>query len=233
MEQILLRLHQKVDKSSSLNFNNELLKKCFRFENALLLDYQVPDVSEQTLFAYFSLKNENLGTKNKLTDYSPWINDKRNLVKNPGITDGELYWTRLKDDESQKVAYHKIPDDEYNVKESLNLFLPKGEKPARIGWTQNIPVLPGHTYMFGGMVRCKDIAKGAAITIIFSETGDKLSKREITTPLVTGTEDWKYISGVFKAPDDTEDARMNLTLAESGTVSFKGLVMMEVIEGYS
>ena len=55
----------------------------------------------------------------------------------------------------------------------------------------------------------------------------------LSSDKITGTSDWKFISGVFRAPEEASSARMSLALTETGTAWYKGMLMMEVIEGYS
>ena len=55
----------------------------------------------------------------------------------------------------------------------------------------------------------------------------------LSSDKITGTSDWKFISGVFRAPAEASSARMSLALKETGKAWYQGMIMMEVIEGYS
>ena len=87
--------------------------------------------------------------------------------------------------------------------------------------------------MFGTMVKCSDISDGISIRISFRGKDDTIINGQAVSDKITGTSDWKFISGVFRAPAEASSARMSLALTETGKAWYKGMIMMEVIEGYS
>jgi hypothetical protein len=87
--------------------------------------------------------------------------------------------------------------------------------------------------MFGAMVKCSDISNGISVSIRFKGDNETIINGQAVSNKIAGTSDWKFISEVFRAPAKVSSARMSLTLSEPGTAWYKGIIMMEVIEGYA
>jgi hypothetical protein len=232
MEQVFLRLHGKVDQNTPIQIGRSGINQYFRFENALVFDSRESPLSEQTTYAYFAGKDKQV-VKNSLLDFSAWYNDKRNLVKNPGILQGENNWERIKSVAFPGKSVQDITKNGETGGQSLMLSNSAGNKKDEIGWMQSITVKPGHVYMYGAMVKCADISEGISIKMAFKRDNRDSLSREIRSDKINGTKDWTVISGIFTAPQDTVEARMSLVLSEPGTAWFKGMFVMEVVEGYS
>ena len=121
----------------------------------------------------------------------------------------------------------------YNDKRNLLLRLPVNGEIKSPGLAHDISIEPGKTYMFGGMVRCSDLADDISIVVRFQGKKDSIIYGQAVSDKLTGTCDWKFISGVFLAPEGASSARISLSISEPGKVWYKGMLMMEVIEGYS
>jgi hypothetical protein len=87
--------------------------------------------------------------------------------------------------------------------------------------------------MFGTMARCSDLSDGVSIRISFRGKDDKIINGQVSSDKITGTSDWKFISGVFRAPAESSSARISLALKETGKARYQGIIMLEVIDGYS
>ncbi len=87
--------------------------------------------------------------------------------------------------------------------------------------------------MFGTMVKCSDISDGVSLRISLMGKNDTIINGQAVSDIITGTSDWKFISGVFRAPAEASSARMSLAVNETGKAWYQGMIMMEVIEGYS
>ena len=120
-----------------------------------------------------------------------------------------------------------------NDKRNLLRSLPASGEINTSGWTQDIPIEPGKTYMFGTMAKCSDLTDGVSIRISFIGKNDTIINGRAESDKITGTSDWKFISGVFRAPEGASSARMSLSLKETGKAWYQGMIMMEVTEGYS
>lgn len=139
------------------------------------------------------------------------------------------------EEKEDKSDRQKQFSDWCNDKRNLLLKLPSSGEINRIGWAQDISIEPGKTYMFGAMVKCSDISNGISISIRFKGDNDTIINGQAASDKIAGTSDWKFISEVFRAPEKAYSARMSLALsgAETGTELYKGIIMMEVIEGYA
>jgi hypothetical protein len=120
-----------------------------------------------------------------------------------------------------------------NDKRNLLRSFPATGEINRSGWIQDITIEPGKTYMFGTMVKCSDLSDGVSVQIRFTGKNDTVLNGRVASDKITGTSDWKFISGVFLAPEEASSARISLSLTEAGKAWSRGMIMMEVIEGYS
>ncbi len=232
LEQALLRVHDKVDETTPFKLGIDIAKSYVRFENALLFESPITAQTEQTKYAYFASEEKHNAKSLQLT-YDKWLMDKRNLVKNANITKGESSWKRISSIALPKNAIQSLITNDKEDGKYLQLYLPKSGPLQEIGWTQNIDIKPNHTYMFGAMIKCKDIAHDVSIKIKLLGNDQIPLKTQFTSNSVNGTADWKYVSGVFDAPENSTEAEINLSHSEAGEVFFKGILFMEVFEGYS
>lgn len=232
MEQILARLHDKINKSTTMRLEeNGYRKPYFKYEKALLFDGHVPAQSVQTVYAYFA-GNGDLDPDNPETDYYRWVNDKRNLVRNPDISNGEANWNRLLRDNLPGNADQGIEETGNPDDQCLSLRIRAEDTFKKIGWIQDIQVTPGKSYMYSSLVKCTDIVPGgyANIRVEFQSTDGVVLERD-SSNTTQGTRDWTALSGIGMAPEDAAVAQIQLTLASPGTVWYDGVCMMEVIEG--
>ncbi len=138
-----------------------------------------------------------------------------------------------REEKEDKSDRQKQFSDWCNDKRNLLLKLPSSGEINRIGWTQDITIEPGKTYMFGAMVKCSDISNGISVSIRFKGDNDTIINGQAVSDKIAGTSDWKFISEVFRAPAKVSSARISLKLSEPGTAWYKGILMMKVIEGYA
>ncbi len=120
-----------------------------------------------------------------------------------------------------------------NDKRNLLLKLQASGELNSTGWTQDIAIGPGKAYMFGAMVKCSELSDGVSMRISLRDKNDTIINGQEVSDRITGTSDWKFISGVFRSPEEASSARVSLARTETGKVWSQGMIMMEVIEGYS
>jgi hypothetical protein len=120
-----------------------------------------------------------------------------------------------------------------NDKRNLLPAQPAGGELSKTGWTQDIAIEPGKTYMFGAMVKCPDISNDISADIRFLTDPDSIIDGRNVSGKISGTPEWKYMSVVFRAPARARSAKLRLRLSGEGAAQYKGLLMMEVIEAYS
>jgi hypothetical protein len=232
MDQVFQRLHNKVDQFTNLQPGNRAGRPFFRFSNAVVMDENVPARSEQTTYVYFAGgEKKDLMTCKK--EYSRWISDRRNLVRNPDMVQGENNWESLSRASTPEYNDQGSPGKITVSGQGLKLQHTNSQKLREIGWAQNISIEPGHTYMFGAMVKCSKITTDVSVRVNFPGSDGSMLKREVRSNRIGGDTDWTFLSGIFKAPDGEKTARMILALSEPGTVWFKGAIMMEVTEGWA
>lgn len=149
------------------------------------------------------------------------------------VTDQTTYAYFNGSEKEDKSGQQKGFIDWCNDKRNLLLKLPASGEINSIGWNQDIAIKPGKTYMFGAMVKCSDISINISVKIRFKGKVDTIINGQAVSDKFTGTSNWKFISGVFRAPAEVSSATMSFALAEPGTARYNGVLMMEVIEGYS
>jgi Glycoside hydrolase 123, catalytic domain/Glycoside hydrolase 123 N-terminal domain len=112
-------------------------------------------------------------------------------------------------------------------------FADKNVKSFNNDWKLDIPVVPGKTYMFGAEIKGKGLSKEIFIMMNFiGSNGEQVKKRAESNPADTSLK-WTIISGSFVAPEKAAKSRMSFNIAESETATVRGLVMMEVLEGFA
>ena len=136
-------------------------------------------------------------------------------------------------EEEDNSYYQKKFSDWCNDKRNLLIKLLQSGEISSNGWTQDIAIMPGRTIMFGAMVRCPDSTNEISVRIRFQGKDGNPINGHTVSERISGASDWKFISVVFRAPEEASSTRVSFNLAESGTASYKGILMMEVIEGYA
>ncbi len=232
MEQMLSRLHDRISESAFIQLvDKRSEKQHLRLKNALFFDGHISASTVKTAYAYFDA-GESQSTNTAQSDYMDWVNDKRNLIKNPNIEQGETHWNRLLSDTLPENVIQDLFTEELTGDGSFWIQVPLQKKTEEIGWNQEISIKPGTTYMFSSMVKCALVTSGSvSIKIKFQTTDGKTLTESANSNTIRGTTDWKIISGFFKAPDEASVAHLQLALDTPGSVWYDGVMMMEVIEG--
>ena len=204
----------------------------FRSGDALIFESRVPSLTGHTVYACFGAK-EGSGNDSGLTDYSGLYADKRNLVRNPGPDRGEDFWVRLDSGEMKKISAQGVTGDNDNGGYCFRINGAPEGKSGETGWKQDIPVKTGRKYMFGALVRSQDVTGGLKVSMTFiTAQGEKINK-PVECQATGAATHWSFISGICKAPENGVSGRITIALNSSGTAWFKGVTVLEVIEGYA
>ena len=90
------------------------------------------------------------------------------------ISEQTTYAYFCRNEKEEMSDRQKEFSDWCNDKRNLLLSLPASGEISRSGWTQDITIEPGKTYMFGTMVKCSDLSDGISIRISFRGKNDTL-----------------------------------------------------------
>ncbi|MBK8881973.1 MAG: hypothetical protein IPN67_06165 [Bacteroidales bacterium] len=142
-----------------------------------------------------------------------------------------LYFDR--EEKEDKARMEKAFIGWQNNKRNLLRTLTSTGVIKSTGWTQDILIKPGKSYIFGVMAGASDTTNTISMIIGFQGKGDTTQTVYSTIERSTITSDWKFISTVFRSPEESSSVRVSLKLSEPGSARYNGMLMMEVIEGYS
>ena len=118
-------------------------------------------------------------------------------------------------------------------KRNLLLKMQSDEEINTVSWKKDIKIEPGKTYMFGSAVRCDDQANTVSLKIRLNGGSEKNPGKQFISDKVSGTDKWRLISGIFTAPSGASEAAMSFNSEVTGKLHCKGILLMEVTEGYS
>ncbi len=232
MDQVYQRLYKQDCRSALIQLGNRNTVQVSRFADAIVFEKEISPLSDETIYAYFAA-NRKSNDSNHLQENFPWYYDKRNLVKDPSPGHDTKNWDPLVRSAGLKGSLNNVSKEMDSTGYCLKININKEGEGNKAGWKQDIPVEPGKSYMFGAMARCSGFRREISISIQFLGENGILLNQNAESNKISSSEEWKLLSGFFKAPDDAVSARMNLSVDEAGTASFRGMMMMKVIEGYA
>ncbi len=172
-----------------------------------------------------------------LRDYAALLASPRNLVRNASFEAGDKLpadWPGGAEGVQQPGVEMGVADGGLFGGKCVRMVVPPSAASAWIGWRQDVPVKPGHTYLLAGWLKCKDLSGGLQLHVhLLTRTGALVKQGAYTGagPAIGGTQDWTPISGVFTVPDDCELFQIHCTMQASGTAWHDGLMLLDVTAG--
>jgi hypothetical protein len=168
--------------------------------------------------------------------YAALLSQPANLVKNPSFEQGD----ELPDDWPGTAEKDKLSGVQYGFgspgvfgKRCAKITVPHQDQADWVGWRQDVPVVPGRSYLFAAWVKTQDIQAGNVLLHAHLRQPDgKLvgasAYLSAGTPL-TGTSDWTLDSTVVQIPPDGGILQLHLTMKATGTVMHDGVLVAEVL----
>jgi hypothetical protein len=230
MEQVYNRLHDKMNPAGPVEMDPNLLHNLSSFYNAFLFDDTIPSLTEQTINTYFRSEKK-LDEEVSTQDHSIGANDSRNLVSNPELLKGEAGWNRIIPDLPEGAFEQEISGGSEGP--FLRMKISGRKKNPLIGWEQQIPIKAGHTYMLALRVRCENLSVERPVSLKFLNASGAVLQTVLHTERIAGNTNWRFLSGICKAPTDAFTASLSLVLTEPGMICYKDIMVMEVIEGFA
>ncbi len=205
-------------------------------QGVVVFEAEMPAHSVKQFYAYAGAAGESADAAATIRQYAEMIGRPVNRVKNGRF---ELMQEGQPADWSGGLEGTKAPGSYVGVEKGAGIFggpcaIVRVAADAAQGWRglrQKVPVQPGRTYLFSTWVKGRDVngrvllnahyltAKGAPCAVTkYASAG---------TP-ISGTSDWRLMSGTFTMPADAGFFELHLTTNASGTVWFDGVFLAEV-----
>ncbi|MEN6347092.1 MAG: glycoside hydrolase domain-containing protein [Armatimonadia bacterium] len=172
-----------------------------------------------------------------LADYARLLSSPQNLVKNPSFETGAKVpdgWPGSAEGSLPKGASLGLEESGLFGKRCARMSIPADATKAWTGWRQDVPVLPGRTYLCSAWLKCQDLEGGLQIHVHLCKADGSLSDYSPYTsagPAINGTTDWTPISGLFTIPEDCRIFQVHLTMLATGTAWHDGALVAEVQPG--
>jgi len=197
-------------------------------DGGLLFATSVPARTVHTYYLYLS---EDARIPAASSDYGALVNSAENLVQNPSFELG----APMPDDWTASVmAEGTIGPDTPGLfgARCAKLHVPSGTTPSWVGWSQNVTVQPGRSYLYSAWLKTRDVASGTVQIYAHyrDAAGEYCQTRQTTTAgaAISGTHDWTQMSGAFAMPEDCVNFQLHLTMNATGTLWHDGVVLAEV-----
>lgn len=168
--------------------------------------------------------------------YEALMNSPRNLVRNPSFEAG----VNLPDDWPGGAEGEKPAGTEMGLvspglfgQRCARMHVPATSTPAWTGWRQNVPVLPGHTYLYAAWLKCQGLSGGLQLYAHYRNAEGGYCKSMENTgagPAISSDTDWTMISGTFTMPEDIAHFQLHLTMNATGTAWHDGALLVEVAD---
>jgi hypothetical protein len=206
--------------------------RCYSHGDALLVPVELAGRSEGTWDVRPS--GEEKSEQAVLGDYVRLLGSDANLVKNGDFTTGAGRpddWPGSAEGALPEGAQLTLADGGLFGEPCVRISVPTNEGGAWIGWRQDVPVRPGHTYLYSAWVKCEDVAGGIRIHAHYRDAAGELCGSRFASaggPL-SGDAGWTLMSGTFTMPPDAGTFQLHLTMNTTGTVWHDGVLLAEVV----
>lgn len=159
-----------------------------------------------------------------------------NLVRNPSFEEGETLpadWPGSAEKGALQGVRYGFGAPGVFGRRCARIMVPASAQPDWVGWRQDVPVVPGHSYLFAVWIKTEDVAGGQVALHAHQRrpNGEMCGESPFlsTGSPKTGTTDWSLASGITRIPDDGGILQLHLTMKATGTVEHDGALVAEVL----
>jgi hypothetical protein len=206
---------------------------CQVTSTAILLQTEMAPMSRQRYYAYFDSHEVALPAGARLASSAEQLG---NLVQNPSFEQGDGLpgsWTKSGEGKGVKFSLDEAAPGE--GRRSARFDVPANVAKNWRGWTQQIAIQGGHTYLISAWMKCRDVDGGrVSIHVHFLDAAGKLCRDHGMRSFgdgVEGTAVWTLQSDTFRAPADAAKMSIHLTMNGHGTLWHDAVDVSEVTTG--
>ncbi len=159
-----------------------------------------------------------------------------NLVKNPSFETGEPlpeHWPGSSERQAAAGVQYGLDSPGVFGPRCARIVVPHESQPDWVGWRQDVPVVPGRSYLFATWLKTEDIRNGSVNLHAHQRQPDGslcgTSPHLSAGSPLSGTSDWTLASGVTRIPADGGILQVHLTMRATGTVRHDGVLVAEVL----
>lgn len=207
-----------------------------RLQNLLLFEAQLPAQSLSTYYVC-ATRSQAAAAPDVKTDYQKLMSSARNLVKNGDFESGEgtpEAWPGAAEGERPAGAVMGLDEPGLFGKRCAKIDIPATSTKAWTGWRQDVPVQPGHTYLYSAWVKCANLDGNLQLHAHRRNAQQEICKTGGYTgagPAISGTTGWTLISGIFDMPEDCVNFQVHLTMSATGTAWHDGALVADITAG--
>jgi hypothetical protein len=207
--------------------------------NTVCFPADLPPRTVHTYYVYLSTDKRITPPRSSSRGYEGLLASDRNLVQNPGFELATRPASEQGADIPDKWVAHAPPAgfQGFGLPGLYGARAAKMQIPAEValnwyGWSQDVPVRPGKSYLLSAWVKTRDVRDGSVQLNAHyrNAAGELCQSRQYAsagTPL-TGTHDWTLMTGSFDMPADCVTFQVHLTMLAHGEVWHDGVVVVEV-----
>lgn len=174
-----------------------------------------------------------------LTDtkaYAGLLASPANLVTNPSFEEGnplpDAWPGNAENGQARGVVYRTSSPGAFGSR-CAEFSVPHDNSRDWVGWRQDVPVKPGHSYLLAAWLKCTDIQDGTVKLHAHRRKPDgQLCSDSPYLSVGTnadGTGDWFPCVGMVPIPVDGGILQVHLTMNATGTLAHDGVIVTEVV----
>jgi hypothetical protein len=203
-----------------------------RLGNTLLFEADAPARSARTYFVNFS-RDERIAPV-PASDYAGLTSSSANLGRNPSFEEGDRTPEGWQGEAPPGITMRLDGRGMFGER-CARIDVPDEAEMVWVGRRQDIPVRPGHTYLYAAWVKCENVHDGdVRLHAHYRDAAGELCRSmqyATAGPSIGGTTDWTLMSGVFRMPEECATFQLHLTMLARGTVWHDGVLFAEVLPG--
>ncbi len=201
----------------------------YRVGGSLLVAGEAAPQSVTTWYLYLS-RDERIPAAPG-ADYAGLLESPVNLIQNPSFELGDPLPEGWRASDPTGAMLTLDAPGKFGERCARIDFPDEGEK-SWLGWTQDVAVEPGASYLYAAWVKCQNLHDGdVRIYAHYRNAAGELCETQQYAdagPSISGATDWTLLSGVFHMPPDCVNFQIHLTMNARGTVWHDGAVVVPV-----
>ncbi|MCQ2393706.1 MAG: DUF4091 domain-containing protein [Kiritimatiellae bacterium] len=152
-----------------------------------------------------------------------------NLVTNGGFEEDMEGWQPPVESAANGVSYAVMETGGFSGKRFAKMSVPAKAPSAWRGWHQNISIIPGRCYFFGGALAAENLDEPTSIYVHTINRAGRTTQTLETNGRVEGTTPWAPRFGYVTTRSDDVKLILHLTTRGHGTLSHDGIFVTEFL----
>jgi hypothetical protein len=239
IEGVLNRLHNEINSNTAIQVTaGNRPVPYFRMGNNILFNQDVPALSEQVNYIYFSSADRS-GEKVNIINVTNLSELGKNLIRNPDFESAGLAgWKDI-----GNMSNIKVSTESKEGAGSAQMQIETGSAEKEAGLEQSVKVQGGKLYLFSSWIKCSDRIEQADFNRTIRErtiraqftdiSGKNVGRlnRIAVNPDVHIDNEWSQLFMIINVPAGADSVRLQLVNSAPGTVWFDNVLFIEAVNG--